>query len=289
MRMKLRIAAAGAGVGIVGLAALGVGVLALSGGSEDAGAARAAAVQQAANSNNGGLLKVSASTSSSTTVQFDATATVKGTPMGDVTITATGAADFPKSMAQVTGQAMGLAFTAVTDGNDVYVQSLILGGDWYSVDTQGHGTAALFSQPFTDPATAFALIRDSSDNVETVGQETVRGVATMHYKATVNAAKAAAVVGAGVQPSKAGKLSDLGLSTAPVDVWVDGQGRIAQLSFAYAGSGASSSSSGFASGGTLTLNFTNYGQPVNVTIPPASSVKPLSESVIGGLLGGKHP
>jgi hypothetical protein len=279
----MRFGVIGAGLAVLAVAGVGCSDKADSGQPS----AQAAAASSGARA-NASLLQASVANSvSSTTVQFDATATVNNTPLGNLTLQANGAADFARQAASATGTAMGMTFTVVTDGSGAYVQSPILGSDWYRVGDSSFGLDQIFSQPFADPATAFALIQSSSDNVQNVGPETIRGVATTHYKATVNLAKAAAAAGATNQEI-ADKLGKLGTSTEPIDVWVDGQGRIAQMTLAYT-PGAAAPTPAQGASASFTINFTNYGQPVTITIPPASSVKDLSQSNLGNLLPHKNP
>lgn len=224
--------------------------------------------------------------SDSDTVQLKVTMSLQGTGAGNQDVTGTGAVDFGKKAAQLNLQVMGMDMQMVTANNAVYVKADVLGSGWYSLDGQtlgGGAGADLFASGFIDPAQQFTLLKDAASNVTEVGTEQVNGESTTHYTATIDVAKAAAKEGASSQERQ--KLSDAGISTVPVDVWVDSQGRIARLSLSYSGA---SNSGGPLSGAKLqaTIDYLDYGQPVNIQVPDASQVKDFNQSAIGQLLGG---
>lgn len=227
------------------------------------------------------LLKASAaSTQNEGTVAFTVTMSVKGTPLGDQTVTGHGAADFAQQQATFDGQVLGTPFTSVLDNTTFYIQSGLLGPGWYRLDPTSlgnTGASAPFVLPISSPARAFDLLKSVSDNVQLVGQETIGGVQTTHYRATVDLNQAVATLGSPeTVPS--------GQSTVPVDVWVDGQGLIAQVTIDYTGAALAMGSVG-ASEVSLTIDCSRYGQPVSITVPPASDVKDFSQSTLGGFGG----
>jgi hypothetical protein len=97
-----------------------------------------------------------------------------------------------------------------------------------------------------------------------VGTENVRGAVTKHYRADVDLNKAAERV-----PDK--KAADTvkqmfkssGLSSFPVDVWIDRAGRVRRESFSF---------SAPAMVMEMTIEFTRFGVPVDTTPPPADQV-----------------
>jgi len=227
------------------------------------------------------LLKASAaSTQNEGTVAFTVTMSVKGTPLGDQTVTGHGAADFAQQQATFDGQLLGTPFTSVLDNTTVYIQSALLGPGWYRLDpaTLGKASAsAPFVLPISSPAQAFDLLKSVSDNVQLVGQETIGGVQTTHYRATVDLNTAAATLGSH-------ETVPAGQSTVPVDAWVDGQGLIAQVTIDYTGAALGMGSTG-ASEVSLTIDCSGYGQPVSITVPPAGDVKDFSQSTLGAFVG----
>ncbi len=223
------------------------------------------------------------------TVHLRMTMSLQGSAAGNQDVTGTGAVDFANKTAQVDLQVMGMDMQMVTADDAVYLNAAILGDGWYRLDSQALGngpTDSLFASGFIDPAQQFTLLKDAATDITQAGTEQVNGESTTHYTATIDVAKAAEKEGANSQQLQ--KLSDAGISTLPVDVWVDGEGRIARLSLSYAGA---SNSDGPLAGANVkaTVDYLDYGQPVDIQAPDASQVKDFSQSAIGQLLGGGRP
>lgn len=226
------------------------------------------------------LIKASLSnTQNAGTVAFTVTTTIKGTPLGDQTVTGSGAADFNAGQATFSGTVLAMPFQAVLDRTTVYVKSDYLGSGWYRINASSvdKGATEPFIPPITSPSQAFDLLKNISDNVQVIGTETINGVSTTHYRVTVDLGKAASTL---EHPEGMPAVQ----GTVPVDVWVDSQGLIAQISVDYSGPALASGPVG-ASEVIATVDCTAYGQPVSVTIPPASDVKDFSASNLGPLMG----
>jgi hypothetical protein len=155
------------------------------------------------------------------------------------------------------------------------------GKTWMEIDlskaaqADGIDLSQLSSLDETDPTQFLEYLRASSGGVTTVGHETVDGVPTTHYHATLQLSDILARLPSSAQAAaKAAleKLSDTG--AIPVDVWVDAQGRVRRIQLSIGVSvpaGASGSATGPISvSGTTTMNFTSYG-PVPPVAPPSSS------------------
>lgn len=273
------------------MALMGMAGLILAMGAAACGSSTAADTSKLTSAHTSGapadvVLAAVTKSADSDTVQLKMTMSLQGTGAGNQDVTGTGAVDFGQKAAQLDLQVMGMDMQMVTADNSVYVKADVLGNGWYRLDGQslgGGATGDLFASGFIDPAQQFTLLKDAASNVTEVGTEQVNGESTTHYTATIDVAKAAAKEGATSQQVQ--KLSDAGISTVPVDVWVDGQGRIARLSLSYAGA---SNSAGPLSGATLkaTIDYLDYGQPVTIQVPDASQVKDFSQSAVGQLLGG---
>ena len=232
------------------------------------------------------VLAAVSKSSESDTVHLRMTMSLQGSAAGNQDVTGTGAVDFANKTAQVDMQVTGMDMQMVTADDSVYFNAAILGDGWYRLDGQalgGGATDSLFASGFIDPAQQFTLLKDAATNVSEAGTEQVNGESTTHYTATIDVAKAAANEGANSQQLQ--KLSDAGISTVPVDVWVDGQGRIARLSLSYAGAAGSD---GPLAGANVkaTVDYLDYGKPVDITVPDASQVKDFSQSSVGQLLAG---
>jgi hypothetical protein len=110
--------------------------------------------------------------------------------------------------------------------------------------------------------------------VTKVGHDTIGGVAATEYKAEIDLAKVASQAQAKDGTKAANSVTQeqqaLGTSTIPVTVWVDSNGLVRQISEQ---TPIPAASAGAADGGgkaTVTMTFSNYGAPVQLT-PPASS------------------
>src|SRR6185295_13430904 len=109
----------------------------------------------------------------------------------------------------------------------VLQKQLPKGKKWLELDAEKIGQSlgidvSQLSQ-YNDPTKMLDYLR-SSGKVEEVGSEDVRGVATKHYRATVDIAKAAEnLAGAGKTSAKTGLdklVRFLGDSKVPVDVYI---------------------------------------------------------------------
>jgi hypothetical protein len=147
----------------------------------------------------------------------------------------------------------------------VYVQVPSLGANWERVAI---GSAPSASD--IDIGHTLAFLR-TVGTVDTVGQQTLDGVQTTHYHAVIDLSRLAAVlpVPAGsTAASGVGPLSQaLGGSGLPLDVWVDAQERVRELTMSTP-AGAGSSSLQF----SMTMKLFDYG-PQPAVAAPAGAVQ----------------
>jgi hypothetical protein len=108
-----------------------------------------------------------------------------------------------------------------------------------------------------DMLKALGSVGDSRE----VGHETIRGTDTTHYHAEIDVQKAVEQYGADKRFEQ--MLESTGVSTMPVDVWIDGSGRVARQSTKF-------SSTQFTM--DFTVDYTQFGVPVDVTPPPDDQV-----------------
>jgi hypothetical protein len=143
-------------------------------------------------------------------------------------------ANLPK---QVPGQDSGgkIPLEIVTVAPDIYMKSPLFGAalpdgkSWLHVDLAAAGKKLGIGDPTqygtSDPSETLSDLQATSDRVERVGTEDVRGVSTTHYRATVELSKLPAVAPPSKRASarrKAEKLIQLtGTHSYPVEVWVD--------------------------------------------------------------------
>lgn len=128
----------------------------------------------------------------------------------------------------------------------------------------GNLGAALIGQPLA----AFDLFATQALTAAVAGHPTVAGQHTTEYAVTVDPAAAA---GEATGEAKA-LFASLGSAPLHFDVWLDGSGRMVEVSAlgAVKGDAKAASTAGQITGITVTL--ANLGAPVSVSVPPASQV-----------------
>ncbi|HEY0559940.1 MAG TPA: hypothetical protein VGD03_06645 [Frankiaceae bacterium] len=261
------------GLGLALLATAAVGAAACGGGSSSSAAGSAATGQQAAL-----LTKAAAATSAAGSAKLSLT--IGGSAAGSaVNATGSGVEDFAHKAADLTLNLAGAAQgqVAVREVNGIAYLKLPsqLGGSigggkpWISIDPSKIGAGSALSglsSLANDPTQSFALLNSASDSVTKVGSESVHGQPSTHYKATINLDKAAAA-DPQLSASATQLKQTLGTANLPVDVWIDGKGRITR--FAETTSPAGSTAAPTVS---VSVDVYDYGTPVTVAAPPASDV-----------------
>ena len=153
------------------------------------------------------------------------------------------------------------------------------GGKWLAIDAaKAHpGAPGGFSNLGQgDPTKFLAYLETVSDDVKQVGTDSVRGVETKHYKATLDLGKTIdqAKVPDSLREKLKGLLEQSGAQaqTIPVDVWVDNDGRVRRTTMQMQSA-------------TVTLELYDFGAPVNVEAPPADQIISMKDFGLNG--GGK--
>ena len=103
---------------------------------------------------------------------------------------------------------------------------------------------------------------------------------------TLDITKAADQVPASIRQSYEQSVKQLGATTIPADVWVDGDGLVRKIAFSF--SIPKTRTGGMPGGGqtiTETIEFFDFGVNVDVTPPPASETTDLTK-LMGGLAKG---
>jgi len=155
----------------------------------------------------------------------------------------------------------------VLSGSTVYLRSplfskVVSSGKWLALDLNkagkrlGVNVTQFAQQSPTDTLQAL----ESAGSVTKVGEETVGGVSTTHYRAEIDPAKIASVQGT---------------SRIPIDVWIDGDGLLRRLTESY-----SARAAGQTAATSLTMNLSNYGEQVSVKVPSADET--LDMTKLGG-------
>jgi hypothetical protein len=120
-----------------------------------------------------------------------------------------------------------------------------------------------------DPADLLAALTAISSGVTKIGTAIIRGVPVTGFAIKVDPAKAAGIPTADQAAVKA-LATSFGAAEIPVDVWVDGQNLVRREKLTLPLPGGSGAPAG--SSLTVTTDFYDFGEPVQVSAPPASQV-----------------
>ncbi len=135
--------------------------------------------------------------------------------------------------------------------------------DWVKIDLgqlaqqRGLDLSSLVNASPT-PTTALAYLRGTKD-VKKIGTESVNGVDTTHYQATVDLAQAAAKSHGASRDSINRVIRLSGVKTLPVDVWVDGDGYLRKIVWAEHTSPSTAAK--------VTMLLHDFGSPVTIKAP----------------------
>jgi hypothetical protein len=205
----------------------------------------------------------------------------------DFRLTADGVADFTTRDGAMTMQFAGPAAKLFGGGIEVrtvdgvgYVkmpESLDpeIGGKWLKTPGGLGGGVPEFGQ--SDPTQFLAYLETVSTDVTKVGSDTIRGVETTHYHASLDLGKAVdrAEVPASLRDDLRNLLQNKDAAAIPADLWVDSNGlaRRIKLTIDFAGTSFSiadvpTSASGLSI--TVSMDLYDFGVPVHVVAPPAS-------------------
>lgn len=116
-----------------------------------------------------------------------------------------------------------------------------------------------------------------------IDTQTVRGTKTTHYRATVKLADIAAIGDAQTGPGRRRFQEKVGVDEAPIEAWLDDQGRLRRLRVTVAlrlpgaeWTGTTDTVTGTA---TVTQEFFDFGTEVSVAAPPADETDNLTDLV----------
>jgi hypothetical protein len=149
------------------------------------------------------------------------------------------------------------------------------GKPWVKFDLRAAAKSAgvdLGSLGAVDPKQGLQQLLASGD-VKKIGTDTIGGVETTHYRAVIDMTRAAKVPAP--QRKQLRQLLKGMHGSAPVDVWIDADGRVRResMSFDY-GAGLQNAQA------SMTMDFTDFGAPVDVAVPAADEVTDMS-SLLG--------
>jgi hypothetical protein len=153
------------------------------------------------------------------------------------------------------------------------LSSMTGGKTWMKLDLTAFGAGAGSAGGLGDanPGGALDSLRGAGA-VEKVGTDTLRGVETTHYRATVDPKKALAEAPAELQEKAKAGLDKL-KGPFPVDVWIDGDGQTRKISMDI--------DTGTGGKVATTLEYYDFGVDVDVSAPPADEVFDFSRMLDG--------
>lgn len=286
MRRALVIVSAAAAVGLAGCGGGQVGAPTAQGGDAQGGSNQGGGGQDAQSPIQ--AVKAAYTTTKNTkSAKFtiDQATKVQGQK---INITGHGASDFGAKASKLTMTSpMGQGKIQVRRmGGSVYMKlpgkvagsMMPEGKTWMSMDTSKMGmrpgmTGGFGGGSATSPMRPLKYLRGVS-KVSKVGTDTVRGTQTTHYKAKIDLDKVAEKMnGKAAQSMKKVKKS-LDNGTMPVDLWLDGQGRLRQekvnLQMDAKGRQVTSKTK---------VQYFDFGAPVHVSAPPKGETVPFKKAI----------
>ena len=186
--------------------------------------------------------------------------------------------------------AMSLTINEIIDGSNVYLGSSIFKDlpmvtkPWIEMNSAANTTSTAFENALTDPTELLTFL-SKVGSVTTVGQATVGGVSTTEYTADVDISKAAAIEGASQDMISA--MQCIGTTNFPMNIWIDSSGYTRQIQFNWVISDLSGANSKATM--SMTVGFSNFGEAVSVSVPPASEVQNYSSLGYGSGTAGSCP
>lgn len=162
------------------------------------------------------------------------------------------------------------------------------GKPWMKIDVQSASQAAginlpgLSSTTELDPTQYLNFLRGASGDVTELGRETLDGVATTHYRATIQISRVIERLPASQRAGAQAAISQLqklgGLSSIPVEVWIDDAHRVRRERI-----DIHEQVSGTPIGATVTIDYVSFHAGRPVTVPPPSQVYDITALATSGL------
>ncbi|MDH3500249.1 MAG: hypothetical protein OEM97_09020 [Acidimicrobiia bacterium] len=156
--------------------------------------------------------------------------------------------------------------------------------EWLSVPAEDAGGVGDFTGGFvpTNPSDFLSEFGDVDATIEDLGPDTVRGVSTTHYRATVDAATLAEDSSDALSSIGTQDLS--GLEKLPIDFWVGNDGLLYKFEMTIDGASVQAvPGEGFDSM-VMSFEFFGYNEPITVVAPDPADVTD-AEDVGAGIFG----
>jgi hypothetical protein len=215
---------------------------------------------------------------------------VKATGAGmDLSFGGSGVTEFATRRADFTMSMLGTKVEIVSDGTTMYFHADGVPASskpWASVPLQQFtGQASMGS---VDSAAGFvdALRGIGANDIQQLETTEVNGVEATHFRTSISIADAIAAAPP-AQRAQAEQslqqLEQLGAGRMPVDVWVTDDGLpVRQVMTFDAKSGGLMPAIGF----EVRIDLSDFGEPVEIHVPPADQVQPIDPAQLGSFFGG---
>lgn len=197
---------------------------------------------------------------------------------GPLKVSGAGSFDFGENKGAIDIKLNDQATQAVVVDNTVYGKLPGLLGQgakpWFSYDLLSGGPlVGGFDQllRLADPRQALDRLELAKD-MKRVGEEKVRGVDTVHFRGVIDVSEKTL---AGVDDDTAEPVRELreayGLAAYPVDLWLDGEGRVRRMASQFSGKSGDREVSA-----RTQVELFNFGDKVSVSVPPPGQVQDAS-------------
>jgi len=218
-------------------------------------------------------------------------------PQGTLTMRATGAFAFhghPAGQLHATMSLPGSGTMTMDErmiGTTIYLSSPAFDGQlpggkrWIKIDLEKAGKAQgidfgalLSSSSGSDPTQALTYMQAAASSIQNLGTETIGGVSTTHYHAVIDFGKAMKVMVARAPASQRAAIratyaklrTQSGITSYPVDAWVDDTGLVRQMRMSIPTPAVPGENM------DMTIGLSGFGAKVDVQPPPAAQVADLT-------------
>jgi hypothetical protein len=278
--------------GLALLAALAIGLTGCTGGSGASGGSGGSGARADTPSAAQIVRAANTKTLAARTARVDLRYEITSSGQAPIDLTGTGSVDLTSGNSQLTMTMPGLGAAELrTVDRTMYLklpaQFAGLGGKpWLRLDAKGMAGAGLGQLTQLSPADQLAYLKGASEDVTTVGKETIEGTPTTHYRATLDLDLAAKTMSAGARKTLAEARKSLSSPRLPADVWVDEAGVLRKFEITLTVTPPKSATPvPGAPTGPMTMvvsqRYSDLGTPVTVTAPPASQFTDMSKDLPG--------
>ena len=204
----------------------------------------------------------------------------------ELSMAASDGADFPQEFADVFAEPMQMkvvgdksyikwGFFAMFLGTDKWIEGA---ADESESMTSGFG----FGTDGDGPLELLDALADANADVETLGQEDVRGVPTTHYRATLDLEALSQDLTADEREELFSDVGELDISDFPIDIWIGEDGNVYRYSIEVDASTVGGSNEFL--GMSMTFEMWDHGADVAIEAPPSDEVA--TDDEIGFNFGG---